>query len=305
VLVLSRGAFGPFGDMPNKVETRAVSLRDEAALAQAMDGIEVVYNLAKSMDKSWEAALENDVGTATRVARACLDAGVKRLVYTGTIASYDMSKPEGTITEATGFGGDMTDRNLYARSKAECERQLMVMHERDGLPVTIARPGIVLGQYGPLQHWGIGRWHGAGAVRIWGAGRNILPFVLIDDVVDGLIRMGHEEAALGESFNLVGERMWTARDYFDAIHKTYGARIRVSPGYMLPFWATDAVKYGLKRYALGKRDAVRASLADWKSRAHYTPFDIAKPKRVLGWEPEADEAAFARRAVAQVDLFGF
>ena len=32
----------------------------------------------------------------------------------------------------------------------------------DKLPLVIARPGIVVGHGGPLQHWGIGRWHGAG-----------------------------------------------------------------------------------------------------------------------------------------------
>ncbi|MCP5074188.1 MAG: NAD-dependent epimerase/dehydratase family protein, partial [Rhodobacteraceae bacterium] len=305
VRVLSRGAFGPFADLSAKVETVPVSLRDEGALSEAMDGISEVYNLAKSMDKTWQAALENDVGTSERIARAALSAGVRRLVYTGTIASYDMSSPDGIITEATGFGEDMTGRNVYARSKAECERRLMEMHREKKLPVTIARPGIVLGAHGPLQHWGIGRWHGAGAVRVWGNGRNILPFVLIEDVVDGLIRMGHDKAAIGESFNLVGARMWSARDYFDAIHKAYNARVRVSSGYMLPFYLADAVKYGLKRHVLRKLDATRPSLADWKSRAHLTPFDNSHPKEVLNWQPEPDEQAFARKAVTNVDLFGF
>ncbi len=305
VRVLSRGRFGPFGDLPDKVETQAVDLRDEQALTRAMDGIEQVYNLAKSMDKTWQGALENDVATSARIARAALAAGVGRLIYTGTIASYDMSDPRATITEATGFAADMRDRNIYARSKAECERRLMQMHADKGLPVSIARPGIVLGAYGPLQHWGIGRWHGAGAVRVWGAGRNILPFVLIDDVVDGLIRMGTSDAALGESFNLVGEPMWSARDYFDAIHAVWGARIKVAPGHMLAFWAGDQVKYLLKKYALRKPDLIRPSLADWKSRAHYARFDNSRPKRLLNWTPEQDRTAFTRRAVAEVNLFGF
>ncbi len=305
VRVVSRGRSGPFGDLAEQVELVAVDLNDEAALVRAMDGIRVVYNLAKSMDTSWQAALENDVATTERIGRAALKAGVARLVHTGTIASYDMSDPRRVITEDTGFADDLSDRNLYARSKAEGERRLMALHQTDGLPVTIARPGIVLGQWGPLQHWGIGRWHGAGAVRLWGAGRHILPFVLIDDVVDGLMRMGRDPAAVGQSFNLVGEPLWTARDYFDAIHGIRGARIRVASGNMLAFWAADQVKYGLKRYILRRPDVIRPSLADWKSRAHFARFDNARPKAVLGWRPEPDARAFARRAVAQVNLFGF
>jgi hypothetical protein len=42
-------------------------------------------------DQTWKARLENDVGTALRISRAARRAGVERLVYTGTIASYDMS----------------------------------------------------------------------------------------------------------------------------------------------------------------------------------------------------------------------
>jgi predicted dehydrogenase/nucleoside-diphosphate-sugar epimerase len=304
VRVLSRGSTGPFDDIADHVETVPVSLRDLDGLTTAMQGIDVVFNLAKSMDKTWEAALENDVGTALRVAEAALAAGVKRLIYTGTIASYDMSDPGRVITEDTGFGGDMSDRNLYARSKAECEARLMDMQRTRGLPLVIARPGIVVGHGGPLQHWGIGRWHGAGAVRIWGHGRNVLPFVLADDVSDGLIRMMENPAAVGRSFNLVGDPMMSARDYFDAIHQALGARITVTPGSLHAMWIADGMKYVLKRHALRRKGAVRASLADWKSRAHFARFDNTLTKNLLGWAPEPDRKAFVKRGIVQANLFG-
>ena len=304
VRVLSRGRTGPFDDIADHVETVPVSLRDLGGLTAAMQGIDAVFNLAKSMDKTWDAALENDVGTALRVAEAAMAAGVKRLIYTGTIASYDMSDRFKVITEDTGFGEDMSDRNLYARSKAECEAQLMRMHRDRGLPLVIARPGIVVGHGGPLQHWGIGRWHGAGALRIWGHGRNILPFVLADDVSDGLIRMMDNPDAVGRSFNLVGDPMMSARDYFDAIHQALGARITVKPGNLHAMWLADGVKYILKRYALGRKGAVCPSLADWKSRAHFSKFDNSRTKAVLGWTPEADRKAFITRGIVQANLFG-
>lgn len=305
VRVLSRGRHGPFEDIADQVETVAVSLRDKDGLTEAMKGIDVVYNLAKSMDSTWEGCLENDVGVAVRVAEAAMDAGVKRLVYTGTIASYDMSDPGRTITEDTGFGDDMSDRNLYARSKAECEKRLMEMHKNKGLPLVIARPGIVIGEGGPLQHWGIGRWHGAGAVRIWGNGRNILPFVLIDDISDALIAMIDTDEAVGQSFNLIGEPMMSARDYFDAIHEALGARIEVKRGAFWTFYLSGTIKYLLKRYVVGLKDLKNQSYSDWKSRGHLSPFSNAHTKKVLGWKPEAARDALIRKGIIQANLFGY
>ncbi|MBV0891388.1 NAD-dependent epimerase/dehydratase family protein [Paracoccus sp. Z118] len=302
VRVLSRGRSGPFDDLADHVELTAASLRDEEGLARAMDGIDRVFNLARSVDRTWEAALENDVGTALRICRAAKRAGVARLVYTGTIASYDMSDPSRTITEDTSFG-EMSQRNLYARSKAECERQQTEMAQDGGVPLVIARPGIVLGAGGPLQHWGIGRWHGSGAVRLWGNGRNILPFVLVDDVSDGLIAMMEHPAAPGESFNLIGDPMLTGRDYFDAIHRRLGARLNVSSSNLTALWAADQAKLALKKYALRRKDAVAITRADWKSRGHLSPFDNSKPRRLLGWTPEADRDAFLRRAIDEAHLF--
>jgi len=120
VRILSRGKTAPFDDIADHVDVVPVSLRDLDGLTSAMQGIHTVFNLAKSTDQTWEAALENDVGTALRIAEAALAAKVSRLIYTGTIASYDMSDPFKAITEEKGFNSDMQDRNIYARSKAEC-----------------------------------------------------------------------------------------------------------------------------------------------------------------------------------------
>lgn len=303
VRVLSRSDYGPFADISDKVETVPVSLSDKDGLAQAMRGMKAVYNLARALEKSWESALANDVGATLRVAEAARDANVAHLIYTGTIASYDMSDPKARITEDTGFG-PMESRNLYARSKAECERRLIAFAKEADLPLTIARPGIVVGGDGPLQHWGIGRWHGAGAVRFWGSGRNILPFVLIEDVAEGLVRMMEVPGAAGSSFNLIGDPILTGREYFDGLKSRSRARIHASSGSLTAMWAADSLKWGLKRFALRKKDAVRPSLADWKSRGHLAVFDNERPKTVLGWRPETDRTRFLDRAIDPVRLFG-
>ena len=305
VRVVSRGRDNPFKDVSDRVELVSVSLSDQAGLIEAMKGIDVVYNLAKYLGSTWDDCLLNDVGTTVNVAEACMAAGVDRLIYTGTIASYDMSDPSVTIDEDTAFAADMENRSLYGRSKAECERRLIEMHKERDLPVVIVRPAIVIGAGGPLQHWGIARWHGAGAARVWGNGRNILPFVLIDDVADAMAQMRTADNIIGESFNLVGEPMLSARDYFDEIHASYDARVKVTSGNLYGFYAMDVIKYGLKKFVLRKKNIAVPSLVDWKSRAHFSPFSNKKTKDVLNWKPVSSREEFVKRAIKDANIFGF
>jgi len=84
-----------------------------------------------------------------------------------------------------------------------------------------------------------------------------------------------------------------------------GARLRVSSGNLTAMWAADAVKSLLKTHALRRPGVIRASLRDWKSRAHYARFDNARPKAVLGWAPVAEREAFLQEAVDRANLLGF
>ena len=302
--VLSRARTNPFAAVQGQVQMVGASVHDPRALEQAMQGVACVYHLARAEEATWDGYLKNDVAVTENLARAAIAAGVRRFVYTGTIASYDASNPARTITEDTEFG-DMSRRNLYARSKALCEARLMALHASAGLPLVIARPGIVVGPGGPLQHWGIGRWHGAGAVRIWGNGHNKLPFVLNEDVARALVLMAQTDGIEGQSFNLVGPPLLSAQDWFAAIATHTGTRIAVSKGNLVLFWGMDWVKYVLKRYALKRGGLERPLLADWRSRAHLSPFDNARACQALGWAPETDRGAFIRNALDPQALFGF
>lgn len=304
VRVLSRGSFNPFPELGANIELCSASPRDTDAMRSALTGIDTVYHLARADEATWEGYLQNDVGVAEAVGRAALAAGVRRFIYCGTIASYDASVPGRPISESTTFG-DMSRRNLYARSKAMCEERLTRLYRDEGLPLVIARPGIVVGAGGPLQHWGIGRWNGAGAVKIWGSGDNILPFVLVEDVADGLVLMADADGIEGQSFNLIGEPMLTAKSYFNAICETSQTRIQVDTGNLFKFYVMDLMKFAIKRTLLGRETVTLPTLSDWRSRAHLSPFLNEQSKSVLGWKPESDRGRFIERAIGGTHLFGY
>ncbi|WP_428409946.1 NAD-dependent epimerase/dehydratase family protein [Hyphococcus sp.] len=304
VRVFSRGSGAGLERADGRISIYTGSLKSDDDLHAAMDGVGAVFHLARATETSWEGYLENDVAVTRRIGEAALAAGVKRLIYTGTIDSYDASQYDRIISEATPFDHDLTRRNLYARSKAACEEELKKLERERGLPLVIARPGIVIGEGGPLQHWGIAMWRGATACKMWGDGRNVMPFVLVDDVADGLVLAMEHEKALGASYNLIGEPMLSSRDYFAAIEDAYGVAMRAKPTPLWTYYVVDVAKYWLKRLLAKKKGLTKPSFRDWKSRAQLSPYGNDKAKTELGWTPEQDKARFVARGIADANLFG-
>ena len=304
VRVFSRGRVTGFEREDGRITGFTGDLKNTEDVMAALNGIDTVYNFARATETSWERYLENDVNVAKHIGQCCLDAGIRRLIYTGTISSYDTSTDDITISEAVPFDEDLEERDLYSRSKAKCEAELMAMHENDGLPLVIVRPGIVIGEGGPLQHWGIAMWRSSTACKMWGNGRNTMPFVLVEDVANGLVAAMNAASIEGEAFNLVGDPLLSTRDYFSAIATGYGVAMRAIPTPTWRYFVVDTVKYYAKRYLKGQRDLTRPTLRDWQCRAQRSPYDNTKPKQVLGWSPEADRAAFIERGITGISLFG-
>lgn len=304
VRVFSRGRVSGFDRPDGRITGFTGSLKSREDILAALEGIDTVYNFARAVENTWEGYLENDVGVAKLIGECCIEAGTRRLIYTGTISSYDASQADRTITEDTPFDENLEERDLYSRCKAKCEEELLKLHREKELPLVIARPGIVIGEGGPLQHWGIAMWRGSTSCKMWGKGKNILPFVLVSDTADGLVAMMGADNIEGESFNLIGEPMLSARDYFDEISKAYGVKMRAKPTPTARFFVVDLVKYFLKVTLARKKNITKPTLRDWQSRMQLSPYDNTKSKQKLDWQPEADRASFIEEGISGIALFG-
>ena len=60
-----------------------------------------MFHLARANVKSWADYQRLEIAATRQVAECALEAGVKRLIYTGTIDSYYGGRGAGTITEET------------------------------------------------------------------------------------------------------------------------------------------------------------------------------------------------------------
>lgn len=272
----------------DRLEIVRADMRSPADLARILDGIDYVFHLATSDAKTWDQFIEREVEPARVLARACLERGVKRLIYTGTIDSYYAGGRAGTITEQTPLDPKIKRRNNYARAKAAVEDLLLKMHREEGLPLVIARPGIVIGRGGNPFHWGVGKWTSEGVVETWGDGSNKLPLVLVDDVAAGLVKTMDVPGIEGRSYNFVDLPLLSARDYIAGMEKLAGFKVDRHEQPIWRFFLEDFIKWPVK-VLVGHPDAQRIpSYADWESRTQKAVFDTQATRKDLGWTPISD-----------------
>ena len=279
------------------VEVARGDAADPEAVGAALEGIDAVYHLARAGDaKTWDDFLRRDVRVTERLAEACLERGVRRLIYTGTIDSYYAGAGAGTITEATPTDPRIAGRNPYARAKAASEAILMALHRERGLPVVILRPGVVVGRGGSPLHWGVGMWAHDSVCRTWGPGTAGLPLVLVEDVAAALVRALEVEGIEGESFNLVGPQVVSAREYLAELERHAGLELqkRATPPWR--FYAAGLARWAVKQ-AVRHPDRRLASYRDWESRTHRARYDCSRAERVLGWSPARDRDEIIRRGI--------
>jgi predicted dehydrogenase/nucleoside-diphosphate-sugar epimerase len=280
------------------VELIQGDLANPAFMDKALQGIEVVYHLAKTDGKKWDDYYKNDVLVTQNIAIRALAKGIKRFIYTGTIDSYYSANPNDVITSDTPLDSKITTRNHYARSKAMCEDLLMKLHKEKNLPLVIFRPGIVIGKGCPPAHWGIGMFQSDTRMQFWGDGNNQLPLVLAEDVAEALALGLDKKGIEGQTFLLTDAPLLSGKDYIEIVSKETGTKIRSLPTPTWKFFVIDALKETAKHLIRHPNRKI-PSFRDWDSRSHRARYDSSKTVKVLGWQPAATREALIKQGITE------
>lgn len=272
-------------------------IRNAEAVQNAIAGCATVINLAHGGGgQTYEAVRAAMVGGAEIVARACLAAGTKRLIHVGSVASLYLGPGQAPITGATPPDPLSEQRADYARAKAVADRMLLEMHRTEHLPVTILRPAIVVGDGTSPFHSGLGFFNTEQHCIGWNAGKNPLPFVLVEDVARAILGAVRAHAVEGRCYNLAGDVRPTARAYIADLARALDRPLRYHPQAATELWLEDVGKWLIKR-ATG-RAVPMPSRRDFLSRGMRATLDCSDAKRDLSWQPTADPATFHARAIA-------
>jgi uncharacterized protein YbjT (DUF2867 family) len=179
----------PMGNV-GQIVPIAADVRDEAAVAAAVDGAEAVINAVGLYVERGRAtfAAVHETGAET-VARAAASAGVARLV------------------QFSGIGADSRSPSRYARSRARGEQVVRAAFPR----ATILRPSIVFGPEDAFFNTFAALAQLSPALPLFGGGRTRLQPVYVGDVAEAARRALHDPAAPGQIYELGGPRVYTFR----------------------------------------------------------------------------------------------
>lgn len=207
-------------------------LDDEKALARAMQGCDWVFHVAAVADywrQKKERVYRVNVDGTRNMLRAAQAAGVKRFVYTSSLAAMGVPEVTGRLLDETHVFNLPPDSFPYGHSKAMAEQHVRAA-SHSGFETVIVNPSVVLGPRDLNQISGSLVLEAArGRLRfIVPGGTN---FVDVGDVAAGHIAAA-EKGRAGERYILGGHNL-THREAISTICEVVG---RPHPRLTVPAW---------------------------------------------------------------------
>jgi len=268
------------------VEILVGDIRDKEFLLRAFKGADTVYHLAgfiSIVPGNKELLHSINVEGTRNVVEACLQTGVKRLVYTSSIHAIQ-EPPHGTTIDES-FPYDPTNvLGDYAKSKAMATIEVLKGIKR-GLNAVIVCPTGVIGPY-DFKNSEMGkliRDYMSNKLKMYIDGA--YDFVDVRDVARGLV-LACDKGECGESYILSGQRI-SINDLMQVLQKTTGIK---APLYKAP---------ALLVRALGRLFTPFYRL--FKTKPLFTAYsiDVLKSNSFVSSEKAARKLGYSKRPVVE------
>ena len=262
------------------VELTVGDLRDRSSLEAAVTGIDTVYHIAAlfrpenvTREDFWQVNVE---GTRNLI-EASIKAGVNRFVHCSTVGVHgEVKNPPATEETPYAPGDD------YQDSKTEGEKVALQYMKEGKIPIVIFRPA---GIFGPGDRRFLKLFKAIKKRRflMFGSGEVLYQLIYIDDLVDGIIRCGTKDNAIGEVYILTGSEAITLNQFVAEIADVLDApfpklRLPVMPVY----WAGYLCELICKPFGIAPPLYRRRVDFFRKDRS----FDTSKARQQLSFVPK-------------------
>jgi len=274
-------------------------LRDPASLDRAMKGVKRVFHVAadyRLWAKRKQDIYDSNVGGTKNLLEAAKRAGVEQLIYTSTVATIAVDRPQ--------LPNEFTDAKLeemvghYKRSKWMAEREVLDA-AKSGLPVIVAMPTTPVGPWDwkptPTGKIVLDFLNG----KMPGYVETGLNFVGVEECAAGHLLVA-EKGKVGERYLLGGENL-TLKAMLDTLSKITGLR---APMLKIPHGLALGVAYANTVFSrlVGREPGI--PVEGVKIARHMMFVDCSRAQRELGFKAGPVSAAL-ERAVRWYDANGY
>ena len=264
-------------------------LRDAASLERAMNGVQRVFHVAadyRLWSKNPQEIYDSNVGGTKNLLAAARKAGVEQLVYTSTVATIAVDRPE--------LPNEFTDAKLgemighYKRSKWMAEQEVL-QAAKEGAPAIVAMPTTPVGPWDwkptPTGKIILDFLNG----KMPGYVETGLNFVGVEECAAGHLLVS-ERGKMGERY-LLGAENLTLKELLDALAGITGLR---APGMKIPHGVALGVAYVESAFSrlIGKDPQI--PVEGVKIAKHKMFVDCSRAQRELGFQPGPPAAALER-----------
>jgi nucleoside-diphosphate-sugar epimerase len=220
-------------------------LRDVAVTAQALHGVDEVYQLAADMGgagyiftgENDSAVMHNSATINLNMLHEGIKAGINRFFYSSSACiypEYNQKDPQSPICSEESAYPAAPDSE-YGWEKLFSERLYFAFARNHGLKVRVARFHNI---FGPKGTWSGGREKApaalcrkvaeaadGGAIEIWGDGKQTRSFLYIDECVEGVRRL--MDSDFPGPVNIGSEEMVTINHLAQMIMSVAGKKLRI------------------------------------------------------------------------------
>ncbi len=280
-----------------QLDFRMQDLRDDRALAAAVEGMEIVFHLASvhlAVGAKYEEFESVNVKAVEQLVRACAAAKVRRLVHVSSVGVYGhVEHPPAAET------APLHPVNTYERTKRAGEDAVRRAAASEGVDAVIIRPSWVYGVGCPRTEKLMSALR-KGRFFYIGAAKNLRHPIFIDDFLDGLLlaaAAGQEVA--GKTFNLAGPRYMTVEEMVSI----FATAMQVPrPQLRIPRWLGLTAGWGAEQVgALLKIEPPisRRTLAFFEND---NAFDISAARNSMKFEPRVELLDGVGRVLAEIPV---
>ena len=224
------------------VDNRHLNLSNEAACSEAVDGVELVYNLAADMGgmgfiETHKAECMLSVLINTNMLVAARQAGVSRYLFSSSACVYAADRQTSAdvvaLRETDAYPAMPEDG--YGWEKLFSERMCRHFREDYGMVTRVVRYHNV---YGPLGTFEGGRekapaaicrkviealQSGSRQIEVWGDGHQTRSFMYIDDCIAGTQEIAHSDIL--EPINLGSSELVSINQLVDIVEDIAGTKL--------------------------------------------------------------------------------